>query len=170
MTVDGALGKIAVRTRSAPRQLLQVGNGKAAASGAAGTAHQTLLADLLSGGGGAGQAASTSSSGGTSAGKPLDRRALLVVVEDMYDIVLDLEQMKRIHPRILFGIEQLERVVADQPEADEPKERLEEMRGNLKRWERDYAEKVDNLWRAMHVMDPLDAWCVLNSSRHGPQH
>lgn len=158
VTVDGALGKIAVRTRSAPRQLLQVpGSGKGA-SGSANTAHQSLLDDLLTGqnAGGGGEATSD---------KPLDRRALLTITEHVYDVVLDLEQMKRIHQTLLNEIGMLKRVLEEKPDEEPAQERLSTLEANLKRWENDYAEKVDNLWRGLRVMDPLDAWWASLSLR-----
>ena len=87
MNLDGALGKIALRTRSAPRQLLQV-------SGAAPSAGHTLLAGLISG-----SAENTATSNGER--KPLTHRAVLIILEQIYDSVLDLEQLKRTQPGLL---------------------------------------------------------------------
>lgn len=33
--------------------------------------------------------------------KPLTHRAVLIILEQIYDLVLDLEQLKRIQPRLL---------------------------------------------------------------------
>ena len=86
VNLDGALGKIALRTRSAPRQLLQV-------SGAAPSAGHTLLAGLIAGG------VETTTSNGER--KPLTHRAVLIILEQIYDSVLDLEQLKRIQPGLI---------------------------------------------------------------------
>lgn len=83
MSLDGALGKIALRTRSAPRQLLQVST----------SAGHTQLAGLIS---------HTSTSTAVEGRKePLSHRAVLIALEQIYDNVLDLEQLKRVQSNLL---------------------------------------------------------------------
>lgn len=87
---DGTLGRIAIRTRSAPRQLLQVQPGTVGA--ASPSTGQALLANLTTGGDASSQETRS---------KPLSHRSILVILEQVYDAVLDLEQLRRIQPGLL---------------------------------------------------------------------
>lgn len=91
MSLDGALGKIALRTRSAPRQLLQV------SSSTPSSGHHALLAGLNT----AGESSAPASNDGDAQKPPLAHRAILTIVEQIYDAVLDLEQMRRGQPALL---------------------------------------------------------------------
>lgn len=118
---DGTLGKIATRTRSAPRQLLQV-------STSAPSTGQDLLANLMSGGG----ISSVPSSG--SSGQ-LSHRSILVILEQVYDAVLDLEQLRRIHPGLLTMLKLHSFVEEEGQEIGEVQaERIAEATLALERW------------------------------------
>lgn len=95
MSLDGTLGKIALRTRSAPRQLLQVTPGSAPSTGHA------LLANLTS----ANTASSTNASD-PAARAPLSHRSILMILEQIYEAVLDLEQLRRIQPALLSTLQE----------------------------------------------------------------
>lgn len=93
VSLDGALGKIALRTRSAPRQLLQV-------SSTTPSSHHALLAGLNT----AGESAPSSADDANAQKPPLAHRAILSIVEQIYDAVLDLEQMRRSQPALLAQV------------------------------------------------------------------
>jgi DNA topoisomerase 2-associated protein PAT1 len=98
VSLDGALGKIALRTRSAPRQLLQVPTASPASSTP--SASSALLAGLIT----SGTDHHHVSIDANGHGEPLSHRAVLAIVEEIYDSVLDLEQLRRIQPALLANV------------------------------------------------------------------
>lgn len=117
MSLDGALGKIALRTRSAPRQLLQVKTDAGSSSLAPSTGH-ALLAGLISQ---SDAVAALPGAEATANGVPLSHRAVLTIVERIYDSVLDLEQLRRIQPA-LYGAQ----AVLKEQQANAPEGALDE--------------------------------------------
>ncbi|GAA95585.1 uncharacterized protein L969DRAFT_92717 [Mixia osmundae IAM 14324] len=80
ISLDGALGKIAIRGKSAPKQMLQVSGAKASSDST-----PTL-----------------STANGVTGRKPnLTRHEALLALEKIYDSVLELEQLRRVQPRPL---------------------------------------------------------------------
>lgn len=111
VSLEGALGKISSRTRSAPRQLLQVKPGtKSTSSTSAGTA---LLAGLISQSEGN---AANNSTGNEATGAPLSHRAACAILERVYDAVLELEQLRRVQPNVVGAEAALKEQQANLPE------------------------------------------------------
>ncbi|GAA6033710.1 hypothetical protein JCM8097_004393 [Rhodosporidiobolus ruineniae] len=125
LALDGALGKIATRTRSAPRPLLQVKPSSSAVPSASPAASSTTVPttssspsndqqqqqvkgpstgqSLLKGAGLITRPADAPAQPGQGQGGlsgPLTYRATLQIVEALYDCVLDLEQLRRIQPQL----------------------------------------------------------------------
>ncbi|CAA7267400.1 unnamed protein product [Cyclocybe aegerita] len=140
-SLQGALGKTSGRSyKAAPRQLLQVD----ASAGASPTlSHATPHAHISkSSGHHEGAAKEAAKLGrealGTAADtdnlvrkEPLSHRRVLVILEELYDIVLRVEQLRR-----------------DQP--------LPEDVQSCEEWKRDYDQLVDTMWDELRVMVPLE--------------
>ncbi|GAA5849220.1 hypothetical protein JCM9279_005829 [Rhodotorula babjevae] len=182
LSLDGALGKIATRTRAAPRPLLQVKPSSSSVPGAAGAGGdkdgaESSKQDEAKGGVSTGQSllagaglisASSSSSAAAKASAPaagvdgpLSHRDALVIIEQVYDCVLDLEQLRRIQPQ-LHGQEhqlrqQLEQMTVEGGVKDGLVARCDEASAAVRESEDKYRELVARLWDSLHVMDPLDA-------------
>ncbi|GAA6000031.1 uncharacterized protein JCM10292_003590 [Rhodotorula paludigena] len=182
LSLDGALGKIATRTRSAPRPLLQVKPSSASVT----TASSAAAADKDKAQGGdeagqqkAGAGVSTGQSLLTGAGLitasseaasaasapaqvtgPLSHRDALVIVEKIYDCVLDLEQLRRIQPQLQGTVAdiqaRLEQMV-DGEVKEQVRGKLAEAQLAVQEGDEKYRELVSRLWDNLHVMDPLDA-------------
>lgn len=191
LSLDGALGKIATRTRSAPRPLLQVKpaataatpasipeDGTAPSSGGSAAAPEPKRGvstgqSLLTGAGlmTLSKSASTvKAAASAEATGPLSYRQALTIIEEIYDCVLDLEQLRRLQPALL-GAENAARMQFEQMTVEgEVKTQVHERWEHSKRAVADadakYAELVNRLWSALHVMDPLDAWYALVFSVH----
>ena len=91
LSLDGALGKIAIRTRSAPRPLLQVDSKRSSTSAeelGAAAAVNSLSSSLNRGNPASANRAA------------LDRRQVLIALERVYDLVLQLEQSRRAQPSL----------------------------------------------------------------------
>ncbi|GAA5891812.1 hypothetical protein JCM8208_002898 [Rhodotorula glutinis] len=183
LSLDGALGKIATRTRAAPRPLLQVKPSSSSVPGAAAAAGgdkdgadskqdeakggvstgQSLLAGagLISASSSSSAAAAKTSAPAAGADGPLSHRDALVIIEQVYDCVLDLEQLRRIQPQ-LHGQEhqlrqQLEQMTVEGGVKDGLVARCDEASAAVRESEDKYRELVARLWDSLHVMDPLDA-------------
>ncbi|KAI5480813.1 DNA topoisomerase 2-associated protein PAT1 [Pseudohyphozyma bogoriensis] len=156
LSLDGALGKIALRTRSAPRQLLQVNSGAPSTPAPAPpSAGHALLAGLIShtpGDSKARKGAEEQTVDGRH--PPLSNRAVLTIVEDIYDAVLDLEQLRRIQPALLATAAGAKEHEPPTPEGQE-KVRLAETA--VADWDIKYAELTAKLWDTLRVMEPLDS-------------
>lgn len=145
VSLDGALGKIAVRTRSAPRPLLQVDNNKRNSLQSLDEKQPLSAADL------AGSLAS-SLPARTSAkrGAALTRKETLAAIEHLYDIVLKAEQARR-PLAALVAAAQAEHAAeeAGQPVSQDARNALGEQ-------ETIYKELVEEMWKGLKVMEPLD--------------
>ncbi|OAV99957.1 hypothetical protein PTTG_01432 [Puccinia triticina 1-1 BBBD Race 1] len=127
VSLEGALGKISLRTRSAPRQMLQV--------------QPTSSDDLTTAAGGenhpgalAGSLPNTTPIG---AGQPAMRhRQILMSLERLYSTVLEVEQLRRTQPS------------AQSLEMEDGKSQLDE-------WEAQYESQKDKIWKQFRVLDPL---------------
>ncbi|BEJ11320.1 hypothetical protein CspHIS471_0107420 [Cutaneotrichosporon sp. HIS471] len=108
--LQGALGRVPARrgAQAAPRPVLNVGNSKA-------VPHKPM------------QQLNTSSSETRPA---LTRKQVMYALEELYDLALDLEQMRRDAP----------------PPTDVPR---------VEAWNAACSAKVDDLWRTLMVMEPL---------------
>ncbi|BGP44222.1 DNA topoisomerase 2-associated protein pat1 [Rhodotorula kratochvilovae] len=170
LSLDGALGKIATRTRSAPRPLLQVRPSTAAVKAAPGGEKVEVKEDaeggvstgqsLLAGAGLIAAPSATPAAPARVAG-PLSHRDALVIIEKVYDCVLDLEQLRRIQPQ-LHGAEaalrqQLEQMTVEGEVKAQLEARCAEANAAVRESEDKYRELVARLWDNLHVMDPLDA-------------
>lgn len=200
LSLEGALGKIATRTRSAPRPLLQVkpsstsvhkeragvdehgadgarngtgspdadkqqhqqGQGSKKKVSAGVSTGQSLLA-------GAGLITTTSSASDAASAPnpitgPLSHRDALVIIEKIYDCVLDLEQLRRIQPALFATAEgvraQWEQMTVEGEVKEQVREKWDEAKRAVQEAEDKYKELVERLWDNLHVMEPLDAWCV----------
>ncbi|KAK4052854.1 DNA topoisomerase 2-associated protein pat1 [Microbotryomycetes sp. JL221] len=143
--IEGTLGKIAARTRSTPRQLLQVKPGPPTAN--ASSAGTALLAGLVA------QSADLSQGRGSPDNLPLSHRAACSIVEKIYDIVLELEQLRRLQPQLAATHAALN---AQAPLSGASQEALDKAQQAIEAWTRDYQEAVARLWSSLRVMDPLD--------------
>lgn len=178
VSLDGALGKIATRTRSAPRPLLQVtpsqssasvptvsgGNAEGEKSTGSPPPGSTPPHDagesLLTGAGLIAKSATASESPATDG--PLSHRDALAIIERLYDTVLDLEQLRRIHPALLAteaGLkDQFEQMTVEGEVKEQLRERYEEASSKVRAGDAKYEELKEALWQGLRVMDPLDAW------------
>ena len=143
MALEGALGKIAIRTRSAPRPLLQVGRqdaDKDASAAAASSLSSTLNRTAVS---------------GSSANAPMNKRQVLLAIERVYDTVLLLEQARRTQQGMIAAARMEQS--AEEEFVNFPGHRVRtEARQALAEMEASYATLVDEMWKGMKVMEPLD--------------
>ncbi|KII87204.1 hypothetical protein PLICRDRAFT_176983 [Plicaturopsis crispa FD-325 SS-3] len=142
-SLQGALGKTSGRSyKAAPRQLLQVEPGNADASPTLSHAHAHISKEDGVHNDKHGAAKEAAKLGrealGTAADtdglvrkEPLSNRQVLVILENLYDIVMRVEQLRR-----------------DQPSPDE-QEAFQE-------WEKTYNDLVAQLWVELRVMVPLE--------------
>lgn len=130
VSLEGALGKITSLTVRNPRQVLQVPSSNNSESTATTAANAT--------------AASTAAAGSPeAANKPVsvkpsatvDKRHVLKITEDMYTIVLELEQMRRQGP----------------PQARHEDEQDEKER--IEAFNQKYAAKVEKLWQTLRLTE-----------------
>ncbi|GAA5939285.1 hypothetical protein JCM1841_004845 [Sporobolomyces salmonicolor] len=169
LSLDGALGKIATRTRSAPRPLLQVKPASMAVAPSASSSGSNAPStgqSLLAGAGlitGQTNAPGSGALAATAATGPLSHRAALAIIEKVYDAVLDLEQLRRIQPALLATEatlkEQIEQMTVEGEVKDGLRERFDNATKAVREGEEKYQELVGALWENLHVMDPLDG-CV----------
>jgi len=98
---------------------------------------------------------------------PLSHRAALALIEKLYDIVLDLEQLRRVQPALLSSQQalqdQFEQMTVAGEVREQMKERYEMAKGKVEAGEAKYEEMRESLWQGLKVMDPLDAWYVVSS-------
>ncbi|KAM0793635.1 hypothetical protein ACM66B_001067 [Microbotryomycetes sp. NB124-2] len=146
--IEGALGKIASRTRSTPRQLLQVKPGvNGEHDSSAGTA---LLAGLVA------QSSDAQDVTTRTETLPLTHRAACAILEKLYDIVLELEQLRRLQPQLLASQSSL----SDQAVGQDPESRVHQLLDNANRavesWTADYERGVQQLWSGLRIMEPLE--------------
>lgn len=176
LSLDGALGKIATRTRSAPRPLLQV---TPTASATSVPTSSNLMTDadtssasptpntnpsqdkgesLLTGAG----LVAKSNEHATTEG-PLTHRQTLAIIERLYDTVLDLEQLRRIQPALATTEralrDQYEQITVQGEVKEQTRLRYEAAQRETEAGNARYEELRENLWEGLHIMDPLDA-CV----------
>lgn len=186
VALDGALGKIATRTRSAPRPLLQVKpttsllpgggvppNSSAVSASAAAESKEgpSTGQSLLKGAGLITTQATSSPSApqnefSTPAG-PLSYRSTLAIVEKIYDCVLDLEQLRRIQPQLqatVGGLEMQREQMVEGEVKEQMGQRVEEAKAAVGQAQAKEAELREKLWSEMRVMEALDAWFVPLSS------
>ncbi|KAH9945729.1 topoisomerase II-associated protein [Amylocystis lapponica] len=143
-SLQGALGKTSGRSyKAAPRQLLQVDSGNSAASPSPSPAHAHIskadAASVSDGHGVAREAAKIGHEalGGSSDGSglvrkdPLSHRQTLVLLEQLYDNVLEVEQLRREQP----------------PPQEEDA---------FQSWDLEFSELTEKLWDDLKVMVPLE--------------
>ncbi|SCV68000.1 BQ2448_121 [Microbotryum intermedium] len=168
LSLDGALGKIALRTRSAPRQMLQVKPEAAGANGStkkvsAEDKHSTpstgshLLEGLVT------QSSDATKAASVDDGKPLSHRSVLAILEKVYDAVLDLEQLRRIQRQLLGAAaaakdhhaSALAANVSEEVQTNLEQHVVESQRA-VDDWTEKYDQLVKKLWTELRVMEPLD--------------
>jgi len=142
-SLQGALGRTSGRSyKAAPRQLLQVDPNNVATSPTLSHAHAHISkedAPWTDGEGAAKEAAKlgrealgdAAPTAGVVRKEPLSHRQVLVILESLYDLVLEVEQLRR-----------------DQPPQHDP-DAYEE-------WELSYNGLVEQLWVGLRVMVPLE--------------
>lgn len=133
--MDGALGKIAIRTRAAPRKLLQVERSESSTSISekASSAAPTL--------------ARLPSAHGQSNQQPsLSRWKVLVSIEKLYDVVLEMEQLRRMQPQLSAH------AISTAPDAEESLKELEKTKAR-------YEVLLAELWTLLRVGEPVDIRC-----------
>lgn len=110
---------------------------------------------------GAGLIAGKSSEHASTEG-PLTHRDALVIIEKLYDTVLDLEQLRRIQPSLVSTQnalkDQYEQMTVDGEVKEQMRQRYEEAKVKSEAADAKYEELRETLWGGLHVMDPLDAW------------
>lgn len=135
MSLDGALGKIAVRGKSAPKPTLQVSlSNQQEAVGATGPEAATL-SDAIAGG-----------AGQTGTRTALTRRQALLALEQIYNCVLELEQIKRTQPQMAHYVSIAPETASD---IDAVKQALEESKVR-------YEDLRAKLWELSKVNQPLE--------------
>ncbi|GAA5859430.1 hypothetical protein JCM1840_004614 [Sporobolomyces johnsonii] len=149
LSLDGALGKIATRTRSAPRPVKPSSSAIAPSASSSGSNAPSTGQSLLAGAGLITRQTNAPVLGApaaTAAPDPLSQRAALAIIVKVYDAVLDLEQLRRIQPVLLATAAtlkgQIERMTVEAEVQKELRERFDD------------AIKVN-----LHVVDLLAA-CV----------
>lgn len=138
-SLQGALGKTSGRSyKAAPRQLLQVDT-SSAASPTLYSAHANVSQDSSFRSKGAEEAAKVGRETlGNAADttdlvrkEPLTHREILTILEYIYDLVLQVEQLRR-----------------NQPSAEDEQQ--------VTHWQKQYDDTVDKTWDALRVMAPLE--------------
>ena len=76
-------------------------------------------------------------------GEPLTRRQTLIVLEELYSLVLKLEQLRRDSPPF--------QLIAEQGSDDEKKLAEE--------WQEDYKKTSAQLWHRLAIDEPVDIRC-----------
>jgi len=148
VSLEGALGKIAIRTRSAPRPLLQVDNKKGTEEGSLAKASATNAANHLS----------SSLNQSTAPSKAaLNRRQVLIALEHVYDIVLQLEQSRRIMLSLTNAAQGELAAEESQRNTGLPSGEIpNRARTMLAEHEVEYGLLVEIMWKGLKVMEPLD--------------
>jgi DNA topoisomerase 2-associated protein PAT1 len=146
VSLDGALGKIAIRTRSAPRPLLQVDNSKRNSLQSLDEKTPLSAADLAGS-----LASSMPTQSGAKHGAALTRRETLGAIEHVYDVLLKLEQTRR----PLAALVAAAQAEAAAEQAGQPVPRV--AREAVEEQEKIYKELVEEMWKGLKVMEPLDA-------------
>ena len=142
VSLEGALGKIAIRTRSAPRPLLQVESKSDVSS-------SPVPASPLP--------SSLNRESDKLRGAALNRRQVLIALENVYEVVLQLEQSRRTQPALAAAAQAEQRAQDSQNSAGIPAHPVgTEARHALQQHEITYSELVDRIWKGMKVMEPLD--------------
>lgn len=138
-TLQGALGKNKFRSSAtAPRPTLAV----SASSKNLQSSTASTIANLLQGSGG-----STRPHGDRK--QPLTEKQVLFRLEQLYELILDLEQMRRDQPppapteaqKVHFGMTD---------------EEAEEKRIQAEQWSSQYEGAVEAMWQALLVQEPLE--------------
>ena len=138
VSLDGALGKIAIRTRAAPRKLLQVDRSESTNS------ISDKTTDAPSPSSAAPKLARLQSHTAQSGQVPaLSRWKVLVTIEKLYDVVLEMEQLRRMQPQLSAHS------LSGAPDAEDS---LQELEKNKKR----YDELLVELWSNLKVGEPVD--------------
>lgn len=136
MSLDGALGKIAFRAKSAPKPALQVSpSSHSDAVNATGPEAATLSEAIAAGAGGQTQTRAA-----------LTRRQALLALEQIYSCVLELEQIKRTQPQMAHYVSIAPESATD---LDAVKQALQDGQGR-------YEELTKKLWEASKVGQPLE--------------
>lgn len=142
-SLQGALGRTSGRSyKAAPRQLLQVDPNSVGTSPTLSHAHPYISKEdaLRTDGEGAAKEAAklgrealgdAAPTAGVVRKEPLSHRQVLVILENLYDLVLEVEQLRR-----------------DQPPQNEP--------DAYEAWETSYNDLVEQLWVGLRVMVPLE--------------
>lgn len=155
LALEGALGKIAVRTRSAPRPLLQVDSHRGG-DGEVQQQQQQQQMDNTA----ASHLSSSLNQGGANRnrGHALTRKEILSALEHVYDLVLQLEQSRRMQPALAMAAQTELSVEEQQKTTGQPAGITipSTARAALAEHELAYAELVEKMWKGMKVMDPLD--------------
>lgn len=175
VSLDGALGKIALRTRSAPRQLLQVQpSTEALGKSPDGENHPGALASALPTPHNVRPHPHHASADAdyvrqSNERRPaMDRRQVLMALERLYSTVLDIEQMRRTQPVLPANPEEAPEDAPTQEDlqnwcvASSPQATFAERRLKLRATHREsqYAALKDKIWRQWRMPEPLDIRCV----------
>ena len=140
--LKGALGKQKLRSSvTAPRPILQVGKDGQEGDGSTATA----LTNLLKG-------RQNQPDASAERKQPLSEKQVLVRLEQLYEIILDLEQIRRsqpIHPPDTFEQAKHFRPDLTQEEYDNQKSAHDE-------WTQKYDQEVEVMWQALLVQEPLE--------------
>lgn len=133
-SLQGALGKIKTRSTAAgPRQALQVTG--AAASQAERASHITNLLNH------------TGSDGDRR--EPLTTKEVMIKLEALYEMVLDIEQLRRQQPPPPPTVEQQQQIGMSNEER-------EFIAGRFEQWNAQHQAMVDGLYNALMIQEPLD--------------
>jgi DNA topoisomerase 2-associated protein PAT1 len=152
VSLEGALGKISIRSRSAPRPLLQVSSshpqpeaadGHKKTESVGGYASLPLPLDT------------TASSASANDQRPLTRRQALIQIEHLYDIILELEQLRRIQPQV-YALAANNAAATGDLGNDEGEWKEADAQRELRQWEQRYNALLEDLWTSLKVGVPLD--------------
>ncbi|TFY51241.1 hypothetical protein EVG20_g11094 [Dentipellis fragilis] len=151
-SLQGALGKTSGRSyKAAPRQLLQVNSGSANGSGSPVLGHAHISQEDVIRKHGEGAAKEAAKMGAEALGavdpnsivrkEPLTSKETLFILEHLYDLVLNIEQLRR-----------------EQPPSDS-----EDFEA-VGIWNAQYGEQVQQLWDGLRVMVPLETRSVVSDT------
>ncbi|CAH7665743.1 topoisomerase II-associated protein PAT1 [Phakopsora pachyrhizi] len=130
LSLEGALGKISLRGRSAPRQMLQVQPTSSSENLDAATGGESnpgvLSSDL------------PKLSSSPAAQPVMTRLQVLMSLERVYTTVLEVEQLRRTQPALISAVSAMET----------PNDALAD-------WEAQYEAQKEALWKQLRVLDPL---------------
>ncbi|KAI7898347.1 topoisomerase II-associated protein PAT1 [Cokeromyces recurvatus] len=139
VSLEGALGKITSLTVRNPRQVLQVPQTSGGSNHISSSEPNTPKSDHVT----------NSLSASSASPGIIDRRHVLKIIEDMYIIVLELEQMRRCGPQFSSSTE-------------EEGEEKDDYKDPVDAFNEKYAARVEKLWKALRLTETAEVPFVIS--------